>query len=108
MRPKSACGRKGNKSSVCESRTFGEESLDLLDVSAGFGKRWHATVTRDIAWTGVVTGQRKLDVAVVLCQQLFQVLRASHDVLAGVERVLNPQLGLQRRHELHEPLRAHG
>src|SRR5678815_1613083 len=66
-----------------------DESGDLFHVFLRFRKWRHASVLAHVACARIVTGKRQAYATAVEIQQTAQVLRAAHDVLAWVERIVH-------------------
>src|SRR5688572_27146941 len=62
---------------------------DLLDIVAGLAVRRDAAVALHRAGTGVVGGQRPLEVTAVLADERVQVTRAAIQVGGGIQGILD-------------------
>src|SRR5581483_12144399 len=71
--------------------------------------RWNAkAVLHDRAFTGVVSGDRELEIVSEHLEQIAQIGRAAFDVLLGIPGVLNAIALRGRWHELHQTRRSLG
>ena len=63
------------------------EDGDVADVRAGFGEGRDAAVPGDHVGAGVVGGEREREIAVVLAEEIFEIVRARVDILCGIEDI---------------------
>jgi hypothetical protein len=81
------------------------EDGDVADVGASFGEGRNAAVPGDHVGTGVVGGESEREIAVVLAEKIFEVVRAGVDILGGIENIGDLIFGSRRGDELHEAAR---
>src|SRR5438105_4299589 len=73
------------------------------NVFLGLSIGRYAVVPLDRSRTGVVRGERKVEIAVERVEKRSQVTRARQDVLPCIKHVSEAEEAGRGRHELHDP-----
>src|SRR5438105_1417322 len=77
-------------------------ALDLIDVGNRLSVGRNVAVFLHFIRAGVIGGKREREIVVVELQQLFQVARASVDVLLRIENIFHAQACRGFREQLHQ------
>src|ERR1051326_8669158 len=101
-------GLRGGNYGRCDVRRqrFAVIRTNLPDVILCFRNRWNLAELFDQIFTGIIGSERKVQIAVELCEQELHVTDSAFDVLLRIEEVANAKSCTRGRNQLHQAERT--